>query len=219
MPTLQIEIGTGSDDGYGFYAGYELFNNDENTAFFGDDGSSSHAFLRFLLPTSELVGAVVTSAVLNLWMPGAAGQAQVNIYGDAEDDPDAPQNWPDLDGIPYTTAFTPWTTVDQPDGIQPTSDFAAVMQELVDNYSMAAGDAIQIVLDGDAYGQTNARELATWESFNPQAQLVIEYEAGVTTITSVYDGANFVPVDTNVWDGNSWVPVKTKIWDGNAWVP
>jgi hypothetical protein len=219
MPTLQIEIATGPDDGFGFAEGGTHFDDSSGTAFFGNDGSSSHAFLRFILPTAELTGAVITSATMNLWMPGASGQATVNIYGDAENDPDAPLNWPDLSAIPYTTAFTPWTTVDQPDGIQPTSDFAAVMQELVDNYSMAAGDAIQIVLDGDAYGLLNARELATFESANPSAQLVIEYEAGVTTITSVYDGNSFVPVATSVWDGANWVPVVTKIWDGNTWVP
>jgi hypothetical protein len=178
MPTLEIEIGTGSDDGYGFYAGYELFNNDEDTAFFGDDGASSHCFLRFILPSDELKGVVITSALLNLWMPGAGGQAEVNIYADSRNDPDAPQNWPDLDGIPYTTAFVPFITIDIPDGIQQTPDISAVIQELVDNNNMNSGDAVMVILDGDAYGVTNAREIATWESFNPQAQLVIEYEAG-----------------------------------------
>ena len=220
MPTMTINISTGGDDGYGFYAGYELFNNDENTAFFGNDGASSHGFMRFLLPTGDLAGSTILSARIDLWMPGASGQAQVNIYGDDENDPNAPTSWPDLDNMPYTTAFVPFLTVDQPDGIQPTPDISSIIQELVDSYTMAAGDAILLVMDGDVYGVTNAREFATWESFNPDAQIIIEYQAGgPTTITSVYDGNDFVPVATNVWDGSNWVPVETKVWDGNAWVP
>jgi hypothetical protein len=70
----------------------------------------------------------------------------------------------------------------------------------------------------------NSTQIVTHEidgSNGVMGAIQVELAVGgtVTTITSVYDGASFVPVDTNVWDGNSWVPVKTKIWDGNAWVP
>ena len=218
MPTMNLEIATGGDDGFGF-AGGNTFDNDSTTAFFGDDGDSSHAFFRFELPDGTLAGSTITSAVLTLFLDGGPGNCEVDIFGVDEDNPDAPTSWNQLSGLTYTPESEFWNPLSD-NGDQDAPDLTDIIQELVDNFPLGSGDAIMVVLDGDAYGTTAAREAHCWESTQPPARLVINYEAGgPTTITSVYDGADFVPVTTKVWDGSNWVDVVTKVWDGNAWVP
>jgi len=219
MPTMNLAVSTGGDDGFGF-AGGNTFDNSSDTAFFGDDGDSSHAFFRFQLPDA-LTGAVITSAVLTGRLDGGPSNCQVDVFADKKGNPNAPTSWNNLANIDYTDASVFWNP-NSDGGLQSPPDLSALIQELVDNFNMDSGHHIIIVFDGDAYGETAAREIHCWESTNEEATMIIEYTVPPpipTTITSVYDGSSFVPVATSVWDGGNWVDVVTKVWDGSAWVP
>ena len=80
-----------------------------------------------------------------------------------------------------------------------------------DSFVMPAKRAL-FAVRGGAMGAANDNWKALLNGF-------ITWVLGPSTITSVYDGADFVPVATSVWDGSNWVPVVTKVWDGATWVP
>ena len=217
MPTMNLQVSAGGDDGYGF-AGGAVFDNTGSTAFFGDDGDSSHAFFRFQLP-DDLTGTIITSAILTGQLDGGPANCEVDVFADKSDNPNAPTNWSQLGGIPNTDASVFWNPSGD-GGLQSPPDLVALIQELVDNFTLASGDHIIIVLDGDAYGTTAAREIHTFEDTGNEVTMVIEYESGApATTTSVYDGNSFVPVQNKVWDGSNWATVITRAWDGSLWVP
>lgn len=161
MAVMNLVIVTGTDDGDGFSAG--SFGQTDLVLFFGNDGDSSWIYLRFLL-TDSLAGATIDSAILTGRLDGGAATTEVDVYADDSDDPVAPTTWAELIAITGTTASVKWTVTDLGAGDQSPPDIKAVIQELVDTYPMVSGDAITIIIEGDAYGVTAAREMHSFES-------------------------------------------------------
>ena len=174
-----LPIVTGSDDGYGHDA--PTFDNTSITAFFGSDGDSSHAFFRFALD-DNLVNSTIEAAFLHVVIDGAiVADTEVDIYADDSDDPDAPTDWTSLDAITPTTAKVKWTYTDDDGGAQISPDIKTVIQELVDSYGPLSTEHMVIVLDGDVYGTTSAREINTFESTETEPQLHISFLPSAAT--------------------------------------
>jgi hypothetical protein len=171
MAVQNLVITAGGNDGYGHDA--PTFNNDETTAFYGDDGSESVTYLRFLL-TADLAGATIDSAFLIGYMQGSA-VVEIDVAADDTDDPAAPTSWATIDGITLTTAKVKWTTLNQGPDDQTAPDIKTVIQELVDSYTMANGDALVLLLDPRPYVNTTVKEINTFESTETEPRLNITY--------------------------------------------
>ena len=180
MAVQNLVITVGANDGYGHDA--PTFNNDEVTAFYGDDGSESVAYLRFLL-TADLAGATIDSAILIGYMSGSA-EVLIDVVGNDADDPAAPTSWATLDALTLTTAKIYWPTLNQGAGDQTAPDIKTIIQELVDSYSPLSGEAIQLILDPRPYVNTTVKEINTLESTQTEPRLNITYTPAAANETS-----------------------------------
>ena len=170
-----IAVAASADDGFGFPS--STFTNSSTTLFFGDDGDQSRAFMRFALP-NDLTGATIEEArIVAAFSP--ANSVTADVYADDAADPAAPTTYAELDtGITATTAKATWTTgVGQ--SPQTSPDLAAVIQELVDSYTMASGDHIVIKIDPTAYTNTTVNEIHSFDNgTSPPPVLQIAYTPG-----------------------------------------
>jgi len=184
MATLDLYVTSGPDDGRGFPA--STFSSTQTTLFFGDDGDVQTAYMRFIL-TSALTGATITSATLTGIFSEAVG-VEIDIVADDSSDPDAPTTFGELDGITPTTASVYWNPDPTGGGGSRTSpDISTVIQELVDSYTMANGDAIVIVLDPTAYTNTTVNEIAAYDhaSLDPPLLTIVYTSAVTATATAL----------------------------------
>ena len=175
MPTMNLTIATGTDDGFG-YAAVTLDNTD-TVVFFGDDGDESHAFFRFATD-ADLAGATIDSAEIVLYYDGGAATITFDVVAADSDNPAAPTTWSALAGLARTTAKVSWVMSDTGTGDQTSPELKTVIQELVDSYAIASGEHIIIIYDPTS--ATNVREGHTFESTQTGPRLNITYTAGVS---------------------------------------
>jgi len=188
MAVQTLDVAAGADDGFGYPA--STFTNSSTTLFFGDDGSESRAFMRFLL-TADLTGATIDSAFLTGIFAEAVG-VEIDVYAADAADPNAPTDFSELDGITPTTATVYWNPDPTGGGGSRTSpDLKTVIQELVDSYTMANGDAIVIKLDPTAYTNTGVNEISSYDhATDAPPELEITYTVAPQTSGTINGGGS-----------------------------
>jgi len=177
MPTLNLQVSSGADDGD---TGEGAFSNSDSDCWVGRTWSDWDSFFRFT-GVSGLSGATINSAdfiVRNFW-EGPDHVRDFRIYADDSAAPTAPTDAASHSGKTRTTAYTDVTGPATPfwaEGVSYTFSVTSVIQELADSYDPSA---IQILFDNDAsanYG--NVRWWAYDGDSASAAKLDIDYTAG-----------------------------------------
>jgi hypothetical protein len=209
MAVMNLEIVASTDDGYGHPSG-PTFADTENTCFYGDDGAESVTYLRFLLD-ADLTGATISAATLTGYM-SASGVVLVDVDAVDADDPIAPTTWTILNGFALTTAKVLWTTLSQPAGDQTSPDITTVIQELVDSYTMANGDAFILLIDPRDQTNTTVKEIFSYDQAPTQetARLAITYTvAAAPEVTGTLNGGGSISAAVTKYENQTIRPIST----------
>jgi type IV pilus assembly protein PilY1 len=159
--------------------------------------------------------AVITSASIDFTAVQAdAGQVtDLVIYGEDNSDPLAFSTSNKIDSRTKTSASAAWSplTWDTADNVYPTSELAAIVQELVNRTDWCGGDDMAFIIDGDAGGLRMAYSRDA--NNGKQPLLNIQYEAdslvrGETCIEAtvskrIVEGKDDVEEDGNTIRRNS----------------
>lgn len=177
--TSVIPIAASADDGYA------------STGYFGDtDGGYIAGYLEdvlyvawFRFPVVIPDEAVITEAFLRTVQTQTSAGMQLQIRADDQANPDAPDDWADLDGRSRTTAKADWDSGYGDSDWHDTPDFSNVIQELVDTYDGVSAHLMLIIENDGASGPTNRQTGLTIDStYVPELHLTWEFQGALQTV-------------------------------------
>ena len=181
MTTIDVQTAASGDDGHFRPAGTN-YSSAGTTLIIGrhSGGEAYQGFARFTGITIP-AGSTIDTAYISLLQTSVAGVDTIYLKIAAEDadNPSAPTTAPDGAGRALTTARVDWdpaswsanTWYDSP-------DISAVIQELVDSYTIS-GDAIQIFILDDGSANDDNRSVRTYDhAAGNGPKLHIEYTEG-----------------------------------------
>ena len=201
--TITVYHAASGDDGYVIQDG--RFYDANTTIRMGDTGpgtalESWHRFVAVTVP----YGSEIVSASLKLYGSGVASiEPLLKIYAEDADNAVAPVDFAGYNNLVLTTAAVDWDPTAQAVEIIPSPDLKTVIQEVIDRYGWASGNALQIVVRNDGGSD---EELVTYDFdryeitglYRPS--LEIEYIA-----PAVIEIPTFVDVDDQGVDSYSYL--------------
>jgi len=177
MTAFNRYIAANGDDGFGDSAGG--FDAAGNYVYAGNTGGNTQRpFFRFanitIPPGSTILTAIITFVA---YFSLSGTTCKVKIYAELAANPAAPTTKADLYGRTLTTSNVAWTLPAFTGGTAyNTPDFAAVMQEIINQATWASGNAVQFILPDDTSTAAAVRSLATLEHATySEAYLQITY--------------------------------------------
>lgn len=178
MPTLNLQVGAGGDDGIYGISPASYFGTTDSNAFAGNAGGGAYGNWFRFTGVSGLSGQTVSSATLELWGHAAdAGTPLTKVRAERAEAPANPSNQADAEGRTKTTAKVDWDSPGLTTAGYTSKDITPVIQELADNH-----DPSVIILywedDGSASG--GYAQARSWNNSSGaySAKLTIVHVAG-----------------------------------------
>lgn len=161
MPTLNILIATGADDGvYRLNAG-AFDNSSTSFTYIGYNGVSFGAFLRFQNITIPPGSTITAASVRFVPASSRSGTCPLILTGELALNPSAAASAADALGRSRTVASVGWNEPDHTVNVAvSTPDFSAVIQEIIDQSGWASGNALQLFVDDN--GSSSFRQPRTY---------------------------------------------------------
>lgn len=184
MPTLDIRVAAGGDDGW-WTVGNSFFAAGTTAAYLGGwnnaTATSSNGFARFtgvtIPPGSTIDVAYITYTAFE---NGSATTVNITIRAVAADNASAPTNFSQANGATRTSASTAWNSVSSwvANNTYNSPSIVSVIQEVVNRGGWASGNAIVIhsLNNGSTTSTNTIRRFSTYENNTATAPLLhIEY--------------------------------------------
>jgi hypothetical protein len=176
MPTLNIPIATGTDDGQsGTGSGYSAT---AATYQLGGYFGTANVWMRWLLPIDS--GSTITACTVTGNRPSSAGTADVIFRFVKETNPTYPTSSGDYDGRTLTTASV--TASYSGTGAWTSADLSTILQEAIDQGGWANNNAVMLFLkdnnsNANHGGFENRIQLQSYENGSNIPTLNVTYTA------------------------------------------
>lgn len=177
MPTLNILIATGADDGQ-YRSGGTFFNNNNITTVIGNSGAAMRCFFRFQNVTIP-AGATITAASIRFIATANQSSTTCSLVarGELDTNPAAVSSGADGNARTKTSASVSWNEPAWTTGNSySTPDIATIIQEIIDQGGWSSGNAMQLFVEDNASTSTAFRSPRSYDgSTTDCARLDITY--------------------------------------------